>query len=386
MTATTTDATAEVLGRADDILADLARLAPGNDRSGVFPTESIRLLHEAGLLTATVGTRYGGPGLRHAGVYELMLRLGRADPSVALIASMNLAVHQREAVRPTLDPQFYAALLAESRTAPTLVNALQVEPALGTPSRGGRPATTARRTADGWRVTGHKIFSTGAPGLRWMFVLATTDEPEPRVGTFVVDAHGPGVEIRPAWSAAGMRATCSDDVVLTDAAVPAERVCGLEPAGDGHRNPQGPGTAIPAIYLGVAEAARDWLVGFLRERVPANLGHPLVELPRFQAALGEIGLRLTAARELLAALSAQADAGRDVPRETAWAAKTVANRAAIRAVEHAVSLIGNPGLSTCNPLERHLRDVLCARVHFPQEDTVVAAFGSAATSPTRKAS
>jgi alkylation response protein AidB-like acyl-CoA dehydrogenase len=183
-----------------------------------------------------------------------------------------------------------------------------------------------------------------------------------------------------------MRATCSDDVVLTDVVVPAERACGLEPAGGGHRNPAGPGTAIPAIYLGVAEAARDWLVGFLRERVPANLGHPLVELPRFQAALGEMGLRLTAARELLAALAAQADAGRDVPRETAWAAKTVANRAAIRAVEQAVSLIGNPGLSTRNPLERHLRDVLCARVHFPQEDTVVAALGAAATSPTRKAS
>ena len=29
-------------------------------------------------------------------------------------------------------------------------------------------------------------------------------------------------------------------------------------------------------------------------------------------------------------------------------------------------------------LERHLRDVLCARVHTPQDDSIVAALGQAA--------
>ncbi|HVT71226.1 MAG TPA: acyl-CoA dehydrogenase family protein, partial [Trebonia sp.] len=370
-------ALAEVLRRADEVLPALAALAPANDRTGEFPAESIRLLHESGLLTATVGIRYGGPGLRHAGTHELLRRLGRADPSVALIASFTLAVHQRQAAAPFFDEEFYARLLADSRREPTLVNSLQVEPALGTPSRGGRPATVARRTADGWRVSGHKIFSTGAPGLRWMLVLATTDEPEPRIGSFVVDARSPGIEIRPTWAAAGMRATRSDDVLFTDVPVPASAAHGLVPAA-GHRNPPGPGTAIPSIYLGAAEAARDWLVGYLRERVPANLGHPLIELPRFEAALGEMGLRLTVTRELLAGLARQADDGRAVPPETAWSAKVFASRSVTWVADQAVALIGNPGLSGHNPLERHLRDVLCSRAHFPQEDTVIAALGRAA--------
>jgi len=47
-------------------------------------------------------------------------------------------------------------------------------------------------------------------------------------------------------------------------------------------------------------------------------------------------------------------------------------------VEQALSLTGNHGLSHANPLERHWRDVLCARVHTPQADAVYLAAGRAA--------
>jgi alkylation response protein AidB-like acyl-CoA dehydrogenase len=43
---------------------------------------------------------------------------------------------------------------------------------------------------------------------------------------------------------------------------------------------------------------------------------------------------------------------------------------ALAAVSKALELTGNPGLSQTNPLERHYRDVLCARVHSPQNDTI----------------
>jgi alkylation response protein AidB-like acyl-CoA dehydrogenase len=45
--------------------------------------------------------------------------------------------------------------------------------------------TTARRDGDGWSLTGRKIFSTGAEGLRWMAVWAQTDETPARVGSFL---------------------------------------------------------------------------------------------------------------------------------------------------------------------------------------------------------
>lgn len=62
-------------------------------------------------------------------------------------------------------------------------------------------------------------------------------------------------------------------------------------------------------------------------------------------------------------------------------AKLLATRAAIRAVERAVALTGNPGLTRGNPLERHYRDVLCARVHTPQDDSILGAVGRSVLAP-----
>jgi alkylation response protein AidB-like acyl-CoA dehydrogenase len=51
---------------------------------------------------------------------------------------------------------------------------------------------------------------------------------------------------------------------------------------------------------------------------------------------------------------------------------------AIRAVELALELTGNHGLSRRNPLERHHRDVLCSRIHTPQNDSILLAAGQLA--------
>ena len=46
-----------------------------------------------------------------------------------------------------------------------MVLGVRVEPELGTPARGGLPATIARRTPDGWSLSGRKIYSTGSTAL-----------------------------------------------------------------------------------------------------------------------------------------------------------------------------------------------------------------------------
>jgi alkylation response protein AidB-like acyl-CoA dehydrogenase len=61
-----------------------------------------------------------------------------------------------------------------------------------------------------------------------------------------------------------------------------------------------------------------------------------------------------------------------------------ATRAAIGSVEQAVALVGNNGLTRDNPLQRHYRDVLCARVHTPQDDSIVATAGRAALGVKRQ--
>jgi alkylation response protein AidB-like acyl-CoA dehydrogenase len=382
------------LDRLPQVAAELAERAEEHDRDGSFPFEGIEAVHRAGLLTATVSEYYGGPGDGLGTTVEILRALGAADPSVALVTAMTLFAHasQAGAVRNGITnwpDRHYQRLLEDSATGPALVNALRVEPELGTPARGGLPATTARADLESghWVLNGHKIFSTGAVGLRWMAVWARTDEEQPRVGSFLVRTQSPeptpGIRIEPTWDHLGLRASRSDDVFFDEVRIPSDATAALiDPqATDPRRDP---GLAawnnlgLTALYLGVAQAARDWLIVFLNERTPSALGKPLASLPRFQAEVGQIEAQLVAAVDLVDSLAARFDAGDPQAAAHGPAAKLIGTRAAIDAVERAVALIGNNALTRRNPLQRHLRDVLCARVHTPQDDSILAALGQSA--------
>src|SRR3954453_19085262 len=257
-----------------DITRALAEHAAENDRTGDLPAKGIQIAHDAGLLTRTVGTAFGGPGDGLADTVRTLTALGQGDPSVALITAMTLFAHAAQARTGGWPSDVYAEVLAESAQRPTLINALRVEPELGTPARGGLPATTARRTADGWRLTGHKIFSTGAGALRWMQVWARTDEDPVRTGAFLVRGDSPGITVDRTWSHLGLRASRSDDVTFDDVRVRAGHTLDLAqpgpPAGAAGGLRAGNALGIGAIYLGVGRAARDWLAGYLREAGPTN--------------------------------------------------------------------------------------------------------------------
>ena len=351
-----------------EVTAALAAHAETHDRTADLPTAGLAIVHDSGLLTLTVDTRYGGPGGDLADTVRTLTALGQGDPSVALISAMTLFAHAAQAQTNGWPAGLYADVLAESARRPTLINALRVEPDLGTPARGGLPATTARRTAAGWELTGHKIFSTGAAGLRWMQVWARTDEDPVRAGAFLVRTDSPGITVERTWDHLGLRASRSDDVTFDRVPVLADAVLGLGGQEGGDLRAWN-ALGIAAIYLGVAYAARDWLTGYLRERVPTNLGKPLASLPRFQSEVGAVQAALVSAETLLTSTAESGDTTH------ANLAKTVVTNAAIDAVQRAVALIGNAGLSRRNPLERHLRDVLCGRIHTPQDDVVLGAAG-----------
>ena len=135
---------------------------------------------------------------------------------------------------------------------------------------------------------------------------------------------------------------------------------------------------VAAIYDGIARAARDWLLGFLKTRVPANLGAPLATLPRAQETLGAIEARLIANARLIDGFARDFDDGADLSAGESGVIKLTVTNNAIAVVEDALALSGNHGLTRANPLERHYRDVLCGRVHTPQDDSTRIALGRAA--------
>lgn len=364
------------------LTAALAARAAEHDQDASFPHEGVELVHRAGLLTATVHPRHGGAGAGLADTVRILRALGEGDPAVALVTAMTLFTHAAQARAPHWPEGPLAELLAESAERPVLINALRAEPELGSPVRGGLPATIAQLRDGHWELSGRKIFSSGAVALRWMLVWARTDEPEPRVGFFLVRSDRPGIGIEPTWDHLGLRASRSDDVLLDAVRIPLDHTALLAvPGADGGRDATvgaWNSLGLTALYLGVARAAQHWLTGFLHERVPTALGAPLAGLPRFQSAVGEIDIALSGAERLTGALATAVDAGEPGAAEESAGAKLLGTRAAIDAVQQAVALVGNHGLTRRHPLQRHLRDVLCSRVHTPQDDTLLLAHGRAA--------
>lgn len=369
------------LDRLPEVTEALHATAAEYDARGAFPAAGIQAVHDAGLLTASVGAAYGGAGLGIADLARVLAALGEGDPSVALIASMTLFPHLLQGRRAGWPEELYATVLAESAQRPTLINTARVEPELGSPARGGLPATTARPTAGGWAINGRKRFVTGADGLSYFLVWATTDEPTPRVGTFAIPGGSPGIEVVHNWHQLGLRASGSHDVVFTDVEIPAGHLIEAQQKGAGAEQDNLAGAVfhlpLAALYLGVGRAAQKYFHRFAHERVPANLGRPVATTERFRQAAGEIEVLLSGAEQLLFGTAERLDRGVPVAGTEALAAKVLAVRQTVAAVGLAVKLLGNPGLSQLNPLERHFRDVQSAGVHAPQEDTSLLVIGSA---------
>lgn len=368
-----------------EVTAGIAALAPRYDASGEVPAESLAIVHRAGLLTATVAPEFGGPGLGAAEVTRILVALGEGDASVALLVANSLAAHVGQTGPRRWPAAAYTDLLRRSLEGPALANTIRAEPDLGAPARGGLPATTATRTVDGWVLRGRKAYATGGTALTHHAVWAVAVEPggdpeRPRVGHLVVPGDAAGISWIPTWDHLGLRASNTHDVVYDDVAAPADAFIEIPRAASGaYVDPAdaragGGSLGHTALYVGIARAARRAFVAYARERVPAALGRPIATTERIQAVAGEIDLQIATAEAILFAATARAVAGDDLSGVAAvW--KVQAVRAAITAVQTASAALGNPGLTRSLPFERLLRDVLCARVHPPQEDAALIAAG-----------
>jgi alkylation response protein AidB-like acyl-CoA dehydrogenase len=93
--------------------------------------------------------------------------------------------------------------------------------------------TRAERSAHGWRVTGTKLWTTGAQRCEYMIALVRTRpaaaDRHAGLSQFLIPLRSPGVSVRPIRDLAGNEHFC--EVVFDDAEIPADALVGAE--GDG---------------------------------------------------------------------------------------------------------------------------------------------------------
>ncbi|CAM4045718.1 acyl-CoA dehydrogenase family protein [Cohnella lubricantis] len=354
--------------RVEALAARFAERAAAHDKEGSFPFENYADLRNAGYLKLTVPKAYGGDEIS---LYEMVLlqeRLAYGDGSTALGVGWHLGqmLHLRTVKR--WPEELFAELCRDTVADGAMINAFASEAGSGSPSRGGKPETTAISADGGWRITGRKTFSTLSPILDRFTVSAYIPE-EDTVADFLV-RRSEQVTVVETWDTLGMRGTGSHDVVL-DGAWTDQR---MRLPGKGQDDGGGWLLHIPACYSGIALAARDFALEFARGYRPNHLAGPIAELPAVRQMFGEIEVELRSSRQLLYSAAEHWDLAsmgqRPALKPELALAKYVVTNNALRVVDLAMRIVGGASLSRKLPLERYYRDVR-AGLHNPPMDSSV---------------
>ncbi len=364
-------------------LADtFAERAKKHDWEGSFPYENFADLHRAGYLTLTVPRELGGWGAPLIDVMLAQQRLAQGDASTALVTSMHLShVARFGESEPGRSSEFFTQVCRSVVQDGALLNVAATEPATGSPSRGGRPQTTARRQMDGsWRISGRKTFTTGSPVLQ-LFIVSCAIEDESGLelieatkGSFLILRGTPGLHVEETWNSLGMRESGSNDLILEDVHVgPEAYVEAQVPADTISQARQSAWSFLTvAVYLGIAQAARDFAVQFAKNRRPNSLNQPIATIPHIQEKVAKMDLALIQSKALLYGVAEQYSADpASVLAAQFGAAKYVVTNHAVTVVDLAMRLVGGASLSLNFPLQRYYRDVRAGFNHPPQDDATI---------------
>ncbi|MEK3979821.1 acyl-CoA dehydrogenase family protein [Psychrobacillus sp. FSL K6-2836] len=340
------------------------------DEQSIFPKENVEDLIKLGYASLTLPESYGGNGFS---VYDMVLlqeTLASFDANTALSVGWSLGVvgelfENKLWTKEKLD--FFAAEVLNG----ALVNRSVSEAQTGSPTRGGRPGTTAIKNGDSWVLNGRKIYTTASPVLSYFLTSAWIEEKE-RVGFFLIPRNTEGLSIEETWDVVSMRGTSSNDLVLNNVIVHESYLVELPEFANGGKI-NGWLLHIPATYLGIAQAARDYAVHFANTHSPNSLNGPIAQLPNVQQLIGEIDLELTKARLVIYGVASAYDneSTKELLSNEVSVAKHIVTNSAITIVDKAMRLVGAKSLQRTNPLQRYYRDVRAGLHNPPMDDMTI---------------
>ena len=373
-----------------ELIARVAALGPAfaaraerHDREASFPFDNYADLRAAGLLGICIPTAQGGLGADYATYVMVAAELGRWCGATALSFNMHVSsCLWAGEIADALDmtPAQRADHAANRRLHFGRIvreGKLYAQPFSegGAAAAGAAPwGTLARQVDGGYVVTGKKIFASLAGAADTYGVLCTLVRPDRAGGGsrrdsmyLAVPADAPGVQVVGDWDPLGMRGTVSRNLLFTDVFVP--ETARMMPEGlyfqAASRFPHMFATLSPT-YMGVAQAAYDFTVQYLRAELP---GMPPVRrrmYPTKQYAVAEMRIKLEATRALFLqnARDACIDPDKDM-RMRLYAAHHTIMENANDICRLAIRTCGGQSMLKSLPLERLYRDSRCGSLMLP---------------------
>jgi alkylation response protein AidB-like acyl-CoA dehydrogenase len=372
---------AALVASAQSLAAErFAPRAAQHDRDASFPTENYRDLHEAGLLAICIPRAYGGLGANYQTYALAAAEIARHCGATALTWNMHVcSTLWAGSLADDLDMD--TATRAEHDRRRTIHfqriatnGAIYAQPfSEGNASAiGAIPFGTAAKPVEGgWLLTGRKVFASLSGHADYYGVLCTelADGPASRRNTLylAVPATAPGLRVAGDWDPLGMRGTVSRTLELADVFV--EYDAALMPRGiyfqAASRWPHMFLTLSPT-YLGLAQAAYDFTVSYLRGEVPgASVGKRRGSMVK-QLAVAEMRIKLEQTKALWfqAVSEARVDPTPE-QRLRAHAAQFATMETANDLARLAIRTCGGHSMLKSLPLERIYRDSRCGSLMAP---------------------
>lgn len=354
------------------------------DIEGSFPFENIQDLKDTGYTALTVPKKYGGNEISLYDMLRFQEKIAEGDGATALSIGWHMGIIKNLSEKNSWDSGIFKKI-CEDVVNGSLINSAATEPRTGSPTRGGRPETTAYKKGNQWIINGRKTFTTMAPVLDYFIVSATLKDGN-QVGNFLIPRSTNGIVIEETWDSIALRGTGSHDLILENVSVPEEYY--VEQIGINGKKASGWLLHIPACYLGIARAAKKYAIEFASSYAPNSVEGTIIELPNVRQKIGEMELKLMESEYFLHSVAKQWDRSDEEKREMMapilGAAKLTVTNNAITIVDLAMRLVGARSLSLKNPLQRYYRDVRAGLHNPPMDDMTIQLLASTAINNIRE--
>lgn len=320
------------------------------DKNREYPDKILSELGDQCYTGLTLNEEYGGRG---AGLVELAVMIEELSAGLMSIAS-SLALHlgvakiieqfgsemQKEGYLPdmaTFDRVGALGLSEENAGS----NKLEME-------------TTAKRDGNEWILNGHKQWVTNFLNADVVLTYAKTGpniEAPHNISAFLVPTDE--FEVEKIWDTLGAWSVKSPRVSLSNVRIPAENQVGETGEAYVQRGTVKTGVNVPARGVGIARAALDDTVAYVKEREQFN--QKISDFQGVRWDISKMAQRVDTARLLTFRAANRAEQGKDVSREFSMA-KIYATNAAVDNANDAIQLHGGKGYTTEHHVQRYLRD------------------------------
>jgi butyryl-CoA dehydrogenase len=326
-----------------------------NARNSHFDLDLIRRIADQGYLGAIVPREYGGAGLDYVTYALIVEEIGRGCSAMRTVISVQTSLVCSTILTFGTEEQ-------KQRWLPALCSGETLgcfgltEPDTGSDAANQR--TRARKTDDGWLISGAKMWISmgNHAGLALIFAQTDPEKGNKGLACFLVDTDQPGYQPSEIHGKMGLHASDTASIALDDVHVGDDGLLGE--VGQGFKVAM---TAldsgrysVAAGCVGICQGSLDESVRYAKER--EQFGRPIASFQLVQAMIADMRVKTDAARMLVLRAGWLKDTGQPNTTETSIA-KLFSTEAAQWCANEAIQVHGGAGYVDDHPVERYFRDV-----------------------------